>query len=70
MANSINFLKEYAYNHTEIKDQFLQLQTAFQHMETNYKMLQPLYRTTRRQRTAFDGKYLINGMKAFFFKIH
>lgn len=66
MANSINFLKEYAYNHTEIKDQFLQLQTAFQHMETNYKMLQPLYRTTRRQRTAFDGKYLINGMKAFF----
>lgn len=66
MANSINFLKEYAYNHTEIKDQFLQFQTAFQHMETNYKMLQPLYRTTRRQRTAFDGKYLINGMKAFF----
>ncbi|WP_195349502.1 ATP-binding protein, partial [Bacteroides nordii] len=66
MANSINFLKEYALNHTEIKDHFLQLQTAFQHMETNYKLLQPLYRTTRRQKTAFDGEYLIKGMKAFF----
>ena len=66
MAQSVNFLRDYAGEHPEIQDICSQLQISFQHMEANYKMLKPLYRTTRRQRTEFTGAYVLSGMQAFF----
>lgn len=66
MARSINLLGNYADTHTEIKDLYSQMHVAFEHMESNYKMLQPLYRTTRRSRTHFTGAYVLDSMKNFF----
>lgn len=66
MANSLKFFKDYSRIHTEISSQYKQLSMAFEHMEANYKMLQPLYRTARRQRTAFTGKDILESMCTFF----
>lgn len=66
MANSLKFFKDYSRIHTEISSQYKQLSMAFEHMEANYKMLQPLYRTARRQRTTFTGKDILESMCTFF----
>ncbi len=66
MASSIKYLSDYAQSHTEITDQFNQLKVAFEHMEANYKMLQPLYRMSRRQKRTFTGKDLTKSLKLFF----
>lgn len=66
MANAIDYLKGYTDTHSEIKMQYIQLQRAFQHLEANFKMLKPLYHTSRRQRTEMNGAYILSGMKVFF----
>ncbi|WP_099290455.1 ATP-binding protein [Butyricimonas sp. Marseille-P3923] len=66
MANAIEYLKGYTDTHSEIKMQYNQLQTAFQHLEANFKMLKPLYHTTRRQRTEIKGEDILSGMRVFF----
>lgn len=66
MANSLSFFKEYSRNHTEIDSQYQQLSVAFEHMEANYKMLQPLYRTAKKQRNRFTGKHIMESMRSFF----
>lgn len=54
MAASIRYLGDYAVNHSEISNQYSQLKVAFEHMEANYKMLQPLYRMSRRQKRLYQ----------------
>lgn len=66
MATSMEFLEGYAKEHSEISEQYKQFKVAFQHMESNYKMLQPLYHNTRRQRREFTGKQVLLNMKSFF----
>lgn len=66
MANSIKSLRTYANNHTDIENVVHQLSNSFLHIEQNYKMLQPLYRTTRRARTEFTGATVLNNVRTFF----
>ena len=66
MANSLKYFKDYSQTHTEISTQYKQLAVAFEHMEANYKMLQPLYRTAKKQRITFTGKHIIELMRTFF----
>lgn len=66
MANSIRVLGEYAKNHTAVAETYSQIKVAFEHMEANYKMLQPLYHTTRRQRTEFSGYFLLDNVRSFY----
>ncbi len=66
MASSIKSLGNFAKTHSEISNEFNQLNVAFEHMEANYKMLQPLYRMSRRQKKSFTGKELTNSLKLFF----
>lgn len=66
IANSLKFFKEYSHNHIEISSQYKQLSVAFEHMEANYKMLQPLYRSAKKQRTIFTGKHILKSMNTFF----
>lgn len=66
MATSIRYLGDYAANHSEISNQYGQLKVAFEHMEANYKMLQPLYRMSRRQKKTFTGLNLLESLKLFF----
>lgn len=66
MANSLSYFKEYSRNHPETVSQYRQLSVAFEHMEANYKMLQPLYRTAKKQRTVFTGRHIMESMRTFF----
>ncbi len=66
MAHSVRVLGEYAKSHSEVVDTYSQIKVAFEHMEANYKMLQPLYHTIRRQRTVFSGKYLLENVRSFY----
>ena len=66
MANSIRVLGEYAKSHTAVAETYSQIKVAFEHMEANYKMLQPLYHTIRRQRTEFSGAYLQGNVCSFY----
>lgn len=66
MANSLKFFQEYSRTHTEILSQYEQLSVAFEHMEANYKMLQPLYRSVKKQRTTFTGEHILESMRTFF----
>ena len=66
MANSIRLLGDYAKSHSAVAETYAQIKVAFEHMEANYKMLQPLYHTTRRQRTEFSGNYLLENIRSFY----
>lgn len=66
MANSVRILGEYAKSHSEVSETYTQIKVAFEHMEANYKMLQPLYHTIRRQRTEFSGEYLLENVCSFY----
>lgn len=66
MANSLSYFKEYSRNHPETVSQYKQLSVAFEHMEANYKMLQPLYRTAKKQRAVFTGRHILESMRTFF----
>lgn len=68
MSTSLNQLQLYSKQHDEIWDTYRQLRNAFEHMEQNYKMLRPLYRSRRRQRTAFTGAYIREKIELFFDK--
>jgi signal transduction histidine kinase len=45
---------------------FKQLKNAFQHLEGNYKLLRPLYRTSRRTREIITGEQIGNYVSEFF----
>lgn len=68
MSTSLNQLHQYSKQHDEIWDTYRQLRNAFEHMEQNYKMLRPLYRSRRRQRTVFTGAYIKEKIELFFDK--
>ena len=44
------------------------LRTTFEHLENNYKLLTPLYRTTNRIRKDISGKEILNYINEFFEK--
>lgn len=66
MASSVQMLGEYARSHSAVAETYAQIKVAFEHMEANYKMLQPLYHTIRRQRTEFSGEYLLQNVCSFY----
>lgn len=66
MASSMKILKQYAGTHTELEDTYHQMHNAFEHMEQNYKMLRPLYRSTQRRRTEFTGRNILDNIILFF----
>ena len=68
MSTSLNLLLQYARQHDEIWETYRQLRNAFEHMEQNYKMLRPLYRSRRRQRTVFTGAFIKEKIELFFDK--
>jgi len=66
MATSLEMLNLYASTHTDVKPIYSPIKIAFDHMEANYKMLQPLYHNKRRMRTSFTGSLVLKDMKQFF----
>ncbi|AXT51358.1 ATP-binding protein [Aquimarina sp. BL5] len=66
MNDAINEIDQFARKNKEIDFSFKQLKNAFQHMEGNYKLLKPLYRTSRRVREVIYGHQIEKYIKDFF----
>lgn len=66
MNDAVHELDRYAKANLEMESSFGQLKSAFQHLEANYKLLKPLYRTRRRTRELIKGKQLEDYIQLFF----
>jgi signal transduction histidine kinase len=66
LANTINkFQLTLTAESSDIK-LYRELKTAFEHLESKYKLLSPLYRTTGKTKTDFDGAYIKTYLDKFF----
>lgn len=63
---SMSKLKSKCLADPSTHEEYLQLKTNFQYLESNYKMLQPMYRSARRMKTEISGDEIYNDMKLFF----
>lgn len=66
MTTGLNKLKDVSLRNREVADIYSSLKMAFQHLESNHKMLMPLYRTTRRSKTLITGKSIKEIMYKFY----
>lgn len=66
MNDAVHELDKYSRKNKGIESTFKQLKGAFQHLEGNYKLLKPLYRTSRRTREVITGRHIENYTKEFF----
>jgi len=66
MHDAINEIDVFSKKHNDSQYSFKQLKSAFQHLEVNYKLLKPLYRTSRRTREIISGRELEKYIKDFF----
>ena len=68
LKDSIAALKLHVSQDSKAQRRYKNLVTAFDHLEDNYKLLQPLYRTTGRVRRNVTGAELYNYALEFFEK--
>ena len=66
LAESIKSLKNFLQPGKDSDKRFRNLDTAFAHLQDNYKLLQPLYRTTGRIRKDITGSELKEYLEDFF----
>lgn len=66
MNDAINEIDIISKKHDDSQYSFKQLKSAFQHLEINYKLLKPLYRTSRRTREIITGRDLEKYIREFF----
>jgi len=66
LKDSIETIGESIPNDSKSMRKYKTMVTAFQHLEDNYKLLQPLYRTTGRIRKEVTGKELYEYANTFF----
>lgn len=68
MSASIDFFNRFARNNPEVEYNYKQLRESFEHLETNHKLLTPLYRTMRRSKTEIKGSDIKEYLRNFFIK--
>ncbi|MDD4126930.1 MAG: ATP-binding protein, partial [Methanomicrobium sp.] len=68
MAASIKYFGKYANSNPDDKENYNQLKHSFEHLETNYQLLTPLYRTMRRGKKDITGKEIKDYLKKFYQK--
>lgn len=66
MNDAVHEIDQYSRKNKGIEYAFKQLRGAFQHLEGNYKLLKPLYRTSRRTREVITGRQIENYIKEFY----
>lgn len=66
LAENIRSLNQYMVPGPEAGTRYRNLSTAFEHLQNNYKLLQPIYRTTGRIRTDISGTELKTYTEEFF----
>lgn len=66
MTQELNKLNSIALKSVEVAEVYAPLKMAFQHLENNHKMLMPMYRTTRRNKTIITGENIRELIKKFY----
>lgn len=66
MTHELNKLSDIALESAEVAAVYSPLKMAFQHLESNHKMLMPMYRTTRRNKTVITGEQIKNLILKFY----
>ena len=66
LANIIDAIKISVKEDKKSQHKYSLLKTTFEHLENNYKLLTPLYRTTGRVRKDISGKEIKEYVKAFY----
>jgi signal transduction histidine kinase len=66
MKDAVDEIERYSGKFGELKPSLAQLKSAFQHLEGNYKLLTPLYRTSRRTRSIIKGAEIEDYIRQFF----
>lgn len=66
MSSAIEFFEQYSSEKPEIEYNYKQLRRTFEHLETNHKLLTPLYRTIRRSKTEIKGSEIVQYLNIFF----
>ncbi len=63
---AINHFRTIASRNPEYEYYFNQLYTSYEHLANNHRLLVPLFRTRRRNRTAIKGSEIVKYLKTFF----
>ncbi len=66
ISSSLTYLKDYTKKNVHAQERYEELRLAVEHLETNHKLLTPLFRTTRRVRTDISGSDIAATLKKFF----
>lgn len=66
LAESIKTFHKYLQPGREAENKYKNLSTAFEHLQDNYKLLQPLYRTTGKVRSNLTAQELKEYVEEFF----
>lgn len=66
IASALSKLGTIAKKSSEISEIYNPLKMSFQHLESNHKMLMPMYRTTRRNKTNISGKDIVKAIANFY----
>lgn len=66
MNDAVSEIERFSKIYTDITQSHKQLNTAFQHLEGNYKLLKPLYRTSRRTREIITGEDIEKYIREFY----
>lgn len=69
IASALNKLGSMSKNSSEILEIYNLLKMSFQHLESNHKMLMPMYRTTRRNKTNISGGDIVEVINNFYGKV-
>lgn len=69
IASALSKLGAMSRNSVEVAEIYNPLKMSFQHLESNHKMLMPMYRTTRRNKTNISGKDIIQVIDNFYGKV-
>lgn len=68
LAKIINAMKDFINDEKDGIATYILLRTTFEHLENNYKLLTPLYRTTNRIRKNISGQEIFDYVEKFFGK--
>jgi len=68
MSASIDFFNKFTRDNPQVEYNYKQLRESFEHLETNHKLLTPLYRTMRRSKTEIKGSDIKEYLSKFFTK--
>jgi signal transduction histidine kinase len=66
IADSLDYFNKTIKGNKDAEKKYMQLRNAFEHLESNHKLLTPLYRTMRRSKSEITGEQIKKYLEMFF----